>query len=112
VRRNNGVVKPLLQFEFGPDGAEIHPGRNEPFIWNSACGDPILIECAFFGKEARFHHVGLAVESVRELIPVSEIVTEETQRVSLASCCLMGSPSSSPNLPAITRLFPGACALR
>ena len=43
-----------------------------------------MIECAFFGKEARFHHIGLAVKSIREVSPSSEIFVEKTQRVLLA----------------------------
>ena len=43
-----------------------------------------MIECAFSGKEARFHHIGLAVESIRAVSPSSEVVVEKTQKVSLA----------------------------
>ncbi|MFQ5411131.1 MAG: VOC family protein [Phycisphaerae bacterium] len=43
-----------------------------------------MVECAFFGGGARFHHVGLVVKSIRAVNPSCEIVVEETQRVSLA----------------------------
>jgi methylmalonyl-CoA/ethylmalonyl-CoA epimerase len=38
----------------------------------------------FFGEAARFHHVGLAVRSIRAVSPSSEAVVEKTQGVSLA----------------------------
>jgi methylmalonyl-CoA/ethylmalonyl-CoA epimerase len=43
-----------------------------------------MIECNFFGAGARFHHIGLAVESIRAICPSAEAFVEETQRVSLA----------------------------
>jgi methylmalonyl-CoA/ethylmalonyl-CoA epimerase len=43
-----------------------------------------MIECNFFGAGARFHHIGLAVESIRAICPSAEVFVEETQRVSLA----------------------------
>lgn len=43
-----------------------------------------MIECNFFGEGARFHHIGLAVESIQAICPSAEIFVEETQRVSLA----------------------------
>lgn len=49
-----------------------------------------MIECAFFGKEARFHHIGLAVKSIREVSPSSEVFVEKTQGVSLAFIVLNG----------------------
>ena len=49
-----------------------------------------MIERSFFGEEARFHHVGLAVESIRAVSPSSEILVEKTQRVSLAFIRLNG----------------------
>ncbi len=49
-----------------------------------------MIECAFFGQDARLHHVGLAVESIRAIHPSSEILVEETQRVSAAFMRLYG----------------------
>ncbi len=49
-----------------------------------------MVECAFFGKEASFHHIGLAVKSIREVNPACEIFVEKTQRVSLAFIQLNG----------------------
>jgi methylmalonyl-CoA/ethylmalonyl-CoA epimerase len=49
-----------------------------------------VIECAFFGKEASFHHVGLAVKSIREVSPSSDIVVNKTQGVSMAFIRLYG----------------------
>jgi methylmalonyl-CoA/ethylmalonyl-CoA epimerase len=49
-----------------------------------------VIEYAFFGKEASFHHIGLAVKSIRAVSPSSEIVVEPTQRVSLSFVRLNG----------------------
>ena len=49
-----------------------------------------MIEYAFFGKDARFHHIGLAVKSIREVCPLAEPVAEQTQRVSLAFIDLNG----------------------
>jgi methylmalonyl-CoA/ethylmalonyl-CoA epimerase len=43
-----------------------------------------MIECNFFGAGARFHHIGLAVESIQAICPSGEVFVEETQRVSLA----------------------------
>jgi methylmalonyl-CoA/ethylmalonyl-CoA epimerase len=43
-----------------------------------------LIEHNYFGEGASFHHIGLAVESIRAICPSCEVFVEETQRVSLA----------------------------
>lgn len=43
-----------------------------------------MIEYAFFGKDASFHHIGLAVKSIRAVSPSSQIVVEPTQGVSLS----------------------------
>lgn len=50
-----------------------------------------LIDFAFFGEEARFHHVGLAVDSIKALSPASKPVTDEIQRVSVAFVRLNGA---------------------
>jgi methylmalonyl-CoA/ethylmalonyl-CoA epimerase len=42
------------------------------------------VKYAVFGPDATFHHVGLAVESIRTLAPSADVVHETTQRVSLA----------------------------
>jgi hypothetical protein len=49
-----------------------------------------VIERAFFGKDARFHHVGLAVSSIGEACPDCEIVTEPAQGVRLGFVRLGG----------------------
>ncbi len=49
-----------------------------------------MVECAFFGKEARFHHIGLGVQSIREVNPSWEVVVEKRQGVSLAFIQLNG----------------------
>ena len=49
-----------------------------------------MIECAFFGKEARFHHIGMAVKSIEEVCPGCKPFAEQTQRVSLAFIDLNG----------------------
>jgi len=41
-------------------------------------------EYSFFGDDARFHHIGLAVESIRDICPDCEVFVEKTQKVSLA----------------------------
>lgn len=40
-----------------------------------------MIECDFFGSDATLHHVGMAVESIKNLQPNCEVITEERQRV-------------------------------
>lgn len=40
-----------------------------------------MIEHAFFGPKARFHHVGLAVESIKEVNPEADVFEETTQKV-------------------------------
>ncbi len=49
-----------------------------------------MIECSLFGKEARFHHIGLAGESIRAINPSCEVFIEKTQRVRLAFIFLNG----------------------
>lgn len=51
---------------------------------------PVVVEHAFFGKAAKFHHIGMAVNSIREMSPSSEVFVEKTQRVSLAFMLLNG----------------------
>jgi methylmalonyl-CoA/ethylmalonyl-CoA epimerase len=43
-----------------------------------------MIEFNFFGEGATFHHIGLAVESIRAICPDCEVFVEKTQKVSLA----------------------------
>ncbi len=49
-----------------------------------------MTECGFFGEEACFHHVGLAVESIRAVNPSSKVFVERTQRVLLSFIRLNG----------------------
>lgn len=49
-----------------------------------------MIACSFFGPGARFHHVGLAVDSIRAVSPESEPRIEHPQKVSLAFVSLDG----------------------
>jgi len=52
--------------------------------------NPAAKECAFFGQAASFHHIGLAVESIRAVDPDCQIYTEKTQRVSLTFISVNG----------------------
>jgi methylmalonyl-CoA/ethylmalonyl-CoA epimerase len=38
----------------------------------------------FFGEKARFHHIGLAVKSIRDVSPSSEVIVDSVQKVFLA----------------------------
>ena len=51
-----------------------------------------MLECPFFGEQARFHHIGLAVRSIREASPASEILDNKTQGVRYAFLRLNGIP--------------------
>lgn len=48
------------------------------------------VECAFFGSGARFHHIGMAVSSIRQASPASDPIIERAQKVSLAFLNLDG----------------------
>jgi Glyoxalase/Bleomycin resistance protein/Dioxygenase superfamily len=48
------------------------------------------IDCRVFGSEARLHHIGLAVESIRAVCPSCEPFVEQSQGVSLAFIELHG----------------------
>ena len=50
----------------------------------------MTIDCSFFGKEATFHHIGLAVRSIQEVCPACKPFAEQTQKVSLAFVDLNG----------------------
>lgn len=52
--------------------------------------NPMAKECAFFGHDASFHHIGLAVESIRAVDPSCQIYVEKTQRVSLTFVSVNG----------------------
>lgn len=49
-----------------------------------------MIEVNFFGKDARFHHIGLAVRSIKDASPLSEIITDSNQGVSVAFVLVNG----------------------
>ena len=49
-----------------------------------------MVEYEFFGNEARFHHVGLAVTSIRDVSPSSDIIVNRTERVLMAFIKLNG----------------------
>jgi len=49
-----------------------------------------MVECEFFGKEAKLHHIGLAVKSIEEVCPACKPFAEQTQKVSLAFVELNG----------------------
>lgn len=50
-----------------------------------------MIECSFFGDDARFHHVGLCVPSIREAWPACEVIENRTQGVAMAFVNLHGA---------------------
>jgi methylmalonyl-CoA/ethylmalonyl-CoA epimerase len=49
-------------------------------------------QCPYFGAHARFHHLGLAVRSIREASPDSEVLVNRTQGVRYAFVCINGIP--------------------
>lgn len=49
-----------------------------------------MIELNFFGKDARFHHIGLVVKSIKDINPLAEIITDSIQRVRVAFVLLNG----------------------
>ena len=49
-----------------------------------------MIEVAFFGEDAKLHHIGLAVRSIENTNPSSETAVDETQRVKMAFVRLGG----------------------
>lgn len=50
----------------------------------------IVVELNFFGEHAKFHHIGLAVKSIKEVSPSSEIVADPNQNVSVACVVVNG----------------------
>lgn len=44
----------------------------------------------FFGENARFHHIGLAVKSIKQVSPSSEIIVDSVQKVFLAFVSVSG----------------------
>ncbi|HLK67584.1 MAG TPA: VOC family protein [Bryobacteraceae bacterium] len=49
-----------------------------------------VLECSFFGREATFHHIGMAVHSIRAICPSSEPVANELEGVSMVFLRLSG----------------------
>jgi len=49
-----------------------------------------VLECSFFGREAAFHHIGIAVHSIRAISPSSEPTANELEGVSMAFLRLNG----------------------
>jgi methylmalonyl-CoA/ethylmalonyl-CoA epimerase len=50
----------------------------------------MMIDCALFGKHVRFHHIGLAVESIQALCPAVEPLVEKSQGVAIGFIRLHG----------------------
>lgn len=50
----------------------------------------MIPELNFFGGEAKFHHIGIAVNSIRTVNPECEIFTDKIQKVSVAFVSLNG----------------------
>ncbi|MCX5695204.1 MAG: VOC family protein [Candidatus Omnitrophica bacterium] len=49
-----------------------------------------MVKLNFFGKDARFHHVGIVVKSIKEVCPSSRITIDPIQGVSVAFVSLNG----------------------
>ncbi|MFQ5823910.1 MAG: VOC family protein [bacterium] len=49
-----------------------------------------MIKLDFFGENAKFDHIGLAVKSIKDVSPSSEIITDPIQRVSVAFVIVNG----------------------
>jgi methylmalonyl-CoA/ethylmalonyl-CoA epimerase len=45
---------------------------------------PRIKRLHFFGEKARFHHIGLAVKSIRDVSPSSEVIVDSVQKVFLS----------------------------
>lgn len=43
-----------------------------------------MIACSFFGDDARFHHVGMVVESIAAACPSCDVIDNHTQGVAMA----------------------------
>jgi methylmalonyl-CoA/ethylmalonyl-CoA epimerase len=55
-----------------------------------AATEAAVLECSFFGREAAFHHIGMAVHSIRAISPSSEPIVNELEGVSMAFLRLNG----------------------
>ena len=49
-----------------------------------------MLEYSFFGPDAAFHHIGLAVHSIRAVSPSSQLMANELEGVSMAFLRLSG----------------------
>lgn len=49
-----------------------------------------MVELNFFGEYTKFDHIGIAVRSIKEVDPFSEIVTDPIQKVSVAFVLVNG----------------------
>ena len=52
--------------------------------------DGQAIDCTFFGPKARFHHIGLAVRSIRALNPLFKVYEETNERVYMSFISFYG----------------------
>lgn len=52
--------------------------------------DTGVLEYSFFGPDAVFHHIGMAVPSIRAVSPLSEIIANKLEGVSMAFLRLSG----------------------
>src|SRR4051812_35154741 len=65
--------------------------RLRPQSPNQTLHEGTMVDGSFFGEHARFHHVGLAVRSIEDVMPTgAEIVLEPNQGVRLAFMRLHG----------------------
>lgn len=49
-----------------------------------------MITLNFFGKEAKFHHIGVAVKSIKDVSPTGEIILDSVQKVRVSLVQLHG----------------------
>jgi len=49
-----------------------------------------VVELNFFGEHAKFHHIGIAVKSIKDVSPSSEMITDFGQNVSVALVTVNG----------------------
>lgn len=49
-----------------------------------------MINLDFFGQDAKFHHIGVAVKSIKDISPASEIIVDSAQKVRVALTLLYG----------------------
>lgn len=53
-------------------------------------GPGVVTECAFFGPEAHFHHVGMAVRSIQGVDPALTVIPDDKLGVAMAFLTLHG----------------------